>query len=721
MFKRRRRRRKPRAAGPRMNPGDLRLTPEDRPAGGSPPRSRKPSRKGRGRGGSGRNRSRRSSPTRRRSRSGIFGRLVYWTFVLGVWVTIGGLGFVGWHAMHLPPQEELAVPERPANIMIVASDGTLIGNRGETGGEEVRLFELPAHLSKAVIAIEDRRFYSHFGVDPIGLIRAAAINLGSGGIVQGGSTITQQLAKNLFLRPERTLQRKVQELVLALWLEYNYTKDEILEMYLNRVYLGAGATGVEAAARVYYDKSARDLTPAESATIAGLLRAPSRYAPTRNPEVAQARAQIVLGAMHEAGFITDAEAKNALLEPAAVKVASTGQSLGYVADWVAENALARVGELRKDIVVETMIDPKLQAAAERALAEFLDKEGAERAIGEGAIVTMDPDGAVRALLGGRNYMKSQFNRAVKAKRQPGSAFKPFVYLAALEAGLSPETLRTDAPTRFGDWTPGNYSGEFRGPTPLVDALAQSINTVAVRVAAEVGPDRVVETANRLGISSELADNLSLALGTSEVSLLEMVAANAAFANGGYGVEPYTIRRIRTADGDVLYENPRESRGRVISEEAVGAMNYMMRQTVKQGTGRGAAFGNWPAAGKTGTSQAFRDAWFIGYTANAVTGVWLGNDDNAPTRRVTGGSIPARVWRNVMETAHEGVMVAELPGHYVPQDDPIIVDRSLPWLRDDAPPERHMAAEPAHTAPQQPSRDRGFFNIDAGFLERLFGS
>jgi penicillin-binding protein 1A len=379
------------------------------------------------------------------------------------------------------------VPERPANIMVVAADGSVLGNRGETGGEEVRLFELPRHLPQAVIAIEDRRFYSHFGVDPIGLARAATVNFTTGGVVQGGSTITQQLAKNLFLKPERTLRRKIQEVVLALWLEYNYSKDEILEMYLNRVYLGAGATGVEAAARVYFDKSAREVTLAEAATIAGLLQAPSRYAPTRNPEIAAARAQVVLGAMLDNGFITEEQAKAALFEPAEVKPATAGGSVGYVADWVAEVVPTLIGELRRDVVVETTVDPAIQSAAERALVEIIDSEGTERGVSEGAVVAMDPDGAVRALVGGRNYVSSQFNRAVKAKRQPGSAFKPFVYMAALEAGLSPDTLRTDAPTQFGNWAPSNYSGEFRGPMPLTDALSLSINTVAVRLTAEVGP------------------------------------------------------------------------------------------------------------------------------------------------------------------------------------------------------------------------------------------
>ncbi len=697
-----------------MNPGDFRVSPEDRVGGAPPGRRRKAARPAK-------KRPRRKARTRR-PRGGIFGRMVYWSFVLGLWAMIGGLGFVGWHAMHLPPQEELAIPERPANIMVVAADGTVLGNRGETGGEEIRLYELPVHLPQAVLAIEDRRFYQHFGFDPIGLVRAALANFSSGTVVQGGSTITQQLAKNLFLRPDRTLQRKVQEVVLALWLEYNYTKDELLEMYLNRAYLGAGATGVEAAARVYFDKSARKLTLAESATIAGLLQAPSRYAPTRNPEIAQGRAQLVLTAMLEAGYISEDEAMLALGSPAVVRPSRVGASVGYAADWVAELVPSLVGELRRDVVVETTIDPNLQRTAERALVGILDSEGAERGVNEGAVVVMAPDGGVKALVGGRDYVRSQFNRAVKARRQPGSAFKPFVYVAAVEKGLGPSTLRTDGPTQYGNWTPTNYSGEFRGPTPLTEALALSINTVAVRLAAEVSPQRVAEAAHRLGIASDLGDNLSIALGTSEVTPLELTAAYAPLANGGHLAAPYVVQRVRTSDGDILYQRPRTSPVQVISEDVVGAMNHMMRQTVEGGTGRNAAFGGWPAAGKTGTSQQFRDAWFVGYTADLVAGVWIGNDDNSPTSRVTGGSLPARVWKQVMETAHDGAMIAELPGRYVPREDHIVVDETLPWLQEERQAQHHYASEPSQPVPPQhpPRQDRGFFNVDRGFLNRLFG-
>ena len=511
MFKRKKRARKARAVGPRMTLGDLRLSPEDRPGGGPVPRAKSRAPKGRGGGSSGGRPPRKPSRRAPRQKRGWFGRTVYWSFIAGIWAFIGVIGFVGWHAMHLPPPEEISVPERPANIMVVAADGSVLANRGETGGEEVRLFELPKHLPQAVLAIEDRRFYSHFGFDPVGLARAAYANFVAGGVTQGGSTITQQLAKNLFLKPDRTMRRKIQEVVLALWLEYNYSKDQILEMYLNRAYLGAGATGVEAAARTYYGKSAREVTLSEAAVIAGLLQAPSRYAPTRNPDTAQARAMTVIGAMRETGYITNDEAKAALFDPAEVKPGSPGGSIGYVADWVADVVPTLIGEIRQDIVVETTVEPRLQTAAEMALVKVIDEEGGERNVSEGAVVAMDPDGAVRALVGGRDYVRSQYNRAVRAKRQPGSSFKPFVFLAAIESGLYPDTLRTDAPVQIGNWTPANYSREFKGPMPLTDALAQSINTVAVRLASEVGTGHIIEAAHRMGIESRLGENLSIAL------------------------------------------------------------------------------------------------------------------------------------------------------------------------------------------------------------------
>jgi penicillin-binding protein 1A len=704
-----------------MSPYDLRLRPEDRPGAHRPTKPKAKSKTAPATARRSKSLARKGKSRKRKTqRRGFFGRLFYWSFVLGVWGLIAVMGVVGYFALTLPPPEELAVPERPANVMVVANDGTVLGNRGETGGEAVRLFELPPYLPQAVIAIEDRRFYSHFGIDPMGLLRAAFVNFTAGGVVQGGSTITQQLAKNLFLKPERTLRRKVQEVLLALWLEHKFSKDQILEMYLNRVYLGGGATGVEAAARTFYGKSARDVSLSEAATIAGLLKAPSRYAPTANPDLAEERAQTVLSAMVEAGFITDQDAKQALVSPATVRPQTPGESAGYVADWVWELVPGFVGDLPGDIVVETTIDMRMQDAAERALVTVIDDEGKARGVSEGALVAMDTSGAVRALIGGRNYVKSQFNRAVKAERQPGSSFKTFVYVAAMEAGLTPDTLRNDAPVSYGNWSPGNYNGKFRGPVTLAEGLKDSINTVAVQLTAELGTERVAAAAHRLGIRSDIPDNLSIALGTAEVTPLELVGAYVPFASGGYGVVPYVIRRIRTTDGKILYERAGDGPGQVLSPQTVGAMNYMMKQTVESGTGRRAGFDAWPAAGKTGTSQEYKNAWFIGYTAYLVAGVWLGNDDGSPTQKVTGGSLPAEVWHEFMAEAHEGLAMADLPGDYQPTGEApmVAIDETLPWLRGQT--AQGPASDPSAPVQQPTTRSgNGIFGQN-GFFKRLFG-
>ncbi|TYC72336.1 penicillin-binding protein [Stappia sp. BW2] len=669
---------------------DLRLSPQDRPAAPSSKKSgkgktrkapakkkpasstRKTAKKGNGGGGTGRGGGRSGAKRRKTKRKNrfqaptAFGRFLkrglYWSMVLGIWGTIAVVCLIGYYAAFLPPTSEWQVPARPPNVKIVAANGELLANRGDTGGEAVRLEQLPPYLPNAVIAIEDRRFRSHFGVDPIGLARAVYTNFTSGRLQQGGSTLTQQLAKNLFLEQDRTIKRKIQELILAFWLEAEYSKDEILEMYLNRVYLGSGAYGVDAAARRYYGKSARLLTIPEAATIAGLLKAPSRYSPARNPDLAEERAQLVLAAMHEEGYITDDEAKNALAAPAKVVRRYTSASENYAADWVMDVLPHFIGSIESDIVVDTTIDPKMQRAAEKALRGALKENRKKYGVSQGAVVTLDTAGAVKALVGGADYAKSQYNRAVYAKRQPGSSFKPFVYLSALENGLSPQTIRQDQPVRYGNWSPKNYTKDYYGPVTLTRALSMSLNTVAAQLTYEVGAGTVADTAKRLGITSEMKNNLSIALGTSEVTPLEIAGAYVPFSNGGYGVLPHVIRRIRTVDGKTLYSRSGDGRGRVIDRQQVGEMNMMMSETLLTGTGRKARLeGGRPAGGKTGTSQDFRDAWFIGYTGNLTTAVWLGNDDNSPTRKATGGGLPATVWKEVMDAAHEGLPVADLPG------------------------------------------------------------
>jgi penicillin-binding protein 1A len=569
-------------------------------------------------------------------------------------------------------------------------------------GKEMPIGALPKYLPQAFVAIEDRRFYYHFGLDPIGITRAILVNIMRGRLREGGSTLSQQLAKNLFLTQERTLERKLQELILAVWLEVKYSKVQILELYLNRVYFGSGAYGVEAAAQRYFGKSARAVTLSEAAMLAGLVRSPSRLAPTRNPELALQRSQLVLAAMEEAGFITAEMLKIAQSRPPKIANNRGPGSSGYIADWVMDALNDYVGQFDIDITVQTTIDATLQAAAERALAEELAKNGEKFGVTQGAIVAMDTNGAVRALVGGVSYNDSQFNRAVSAKRQPGSAFKPFVYLAALERGMTPDTVRDDAPLQVRGWKPENFTQQYYGPVSLQTALSMSLNTVAVRLALEVTPAAVAKTARRLGIVSELQANASLALGTSEVSVLELVGAYVPFANGGIGVIPHVIAQVRDAKGKILYARSQPGHGRVIAPPHVAQMNQMLHETLTTGTAKRASIPNWPAAGKTGTSQDFRDAWFVGYTGALVAGVWLGNDDSSPTKRASGSNIPVDVWNKFMRTAHQNLPVVELPGgdqRY--QDNPLVPPADV---RNERPQDDRQA-------------DRG---MDGWLLDRLFG-
>jgi penicillin-binding protein 1A len=589
-------------------------------------------------------------------------RMLYWGIVLAIWSVIAAAGTFAWVAFHLPPIQSLEIPKRPPTIQINTTDGRIFATRGEMGGAAIPIKEMPAYLPKAFVAIEDRRFYRHHGIDPIGMTRAVLANMLHRGISQGGSTLTQQLARNLFLTPDRKMTRKLQEVVLAMWLENKFTKAEILELYLNRVYFGAGAYGVEAAAQRYFGKSARHVTLSEAALLAGLVKSPSRLAPTRNYDGAERRGQLVLAAMSDAGLINEDAAQAAMaLGPAIVK-ASGGGSSNYVADWVMDVLNDLVGLVDEDIVVDTTVDVGFQSAAEKALLDQLAQKGQRFGVEQGALVAMTPDGAVRALVGGRNYMENQFNRAVAAKRQPGSTFKPFVYLTALEYGLTPESVRDDRPVELKGWRPENFNREYFGPVTLTQALANSLNSVSVRLTMELGPTAVVRTAHRLGIASKLEPNPSIALGTSEVSVLELVSAYAPFANGGFAVIPHVVERVRTAQsGKTLYTRSQNTLGRVIDARYVAMMNTMMRETVASGTARRADLPGWPVAGKTGTSQDFRDAWFIGYTSQLVTGIWLGNDDNTPTRKITGGGLPVEVWSQFMKVAHRGKPPSDIPG------------------------------------------------------------
>jgi len=634
---------------------DLRASPADRAGSSAEDETAEDSAPSRRRGARGRGKK------AARGVRGRIARLAYWAIVVGLWVAIGGAGFVAWVGAHLPPIQSLEIPKRAPSIQIVDYQGRALARRGDLAGAPLPLKEMPAYVPKAFVAIEDRRFYDHSGVDPYGIARALFANILHRGVAQGGSTITQQLAKNLFLTQERTINRKLQEALLALWLERKFTKTQILELYLNRVYFGAGAYGIEQASQHYFGKSARSLTIAEVALLAGVVKSPSRLAPTRNFDGAERRAKIVLAAMAELRFISVPAERIALSHPPRIVAQANTDSINYVADWVMDALNDTLGHVDEDIVVQTTIDAGLQASAEKSLDEELTQKGEKNGVTQGALVAMTPDGAVRALVGGKNYAESQFNRAVAAKRQPGSAFKPFIYLTALEHGLTPDSVREDRPINVKGWQPENYNHEYYGSVPLAKALALSLNTVSVRLTLEFSPLAVIRTAYRLGIASKLEPNASIALGTSEVSMLELVGAYAPFANGGYADVPHVIQKITGANGKLLYARNIQQLGRIIDARYVGMMNQMMSETLTIGTARKATLPGWPAAGKTGTSQEFRDAWFIGYTGHLVAGVWLGNDDGTPTKHVTGGSLPVEIWSRFMRGAHQGVPVAGLPG------------------------------------------------------------
>ena len=587
-------------------------------------------------------------PVRRRR---LTWRIAKWSLVVVLWLIVLGAGFVGYYGHDLPDTEHLTGPETPLSITVLAANGTEVATVGEMWGELIPAEELAPVLPQAVLAIEDRRFFTHGGIDAFGVIRAAWQNAVEGRVVAGGSTISQQVAKLVFLSPERSVKRKIQEAMLAFWLEREFTKEEILTIYLNRAYFGAGAYGVDAAARRYFSRSARDLDLAQAAMIAGLLKAPSRYSPANDLKLARKRASVVVDAMVDAGFLTVAEGKAAKARVKTLSVVPrSGPPASYFVDWVLEQVPGYVGRDHGALRVLTSLDPARQRAAQAALTETLAAAGKSRKIGQGALVAMDENGAVRAMVGGRDYAKSVFNRAAQARRQPGSAFKTVVYLAAIEAGLAPDDTIEDAPITVAGWSPRNYDGAYRGPVTVREGFARSINTVAVRVGLRAGVKRVHETARRLGIESTLPADASIALGTGEVTLLELTSAYVALANGGARVLPHGIVEIRNRAGDVLYRRAGSGAGRAADGAAVAAMHDLLGAAVSDGTGRAARLPQGPAYGKTGTSQNFRDAWFVGWAEGLAAGVWLGNDDGRAMDGVTGGGYPAKIWRRFMVDA-----------------------------------------------------------------------
>lgn len=589
----------------------------------------------------------------------FWGRIFKWGFTLAVWGGIILTAAVILISLDLPNIDSLSDKRKPV-VKILAIDGSTLGTYGDLYGNYVEFNQIPPYLIGAVVATEDRRFFEHFGIDPWGMGRAMVTNLLHGRIKQGGSTITQQLAKIGFLTQKRTFKRKLQEVMLALYLEHKYTKDQILTMYLNRVYLGAGNYGVDAAAHYYFGKSVSDLNLYECAMIAGLIKAPSRYAPSVHPKDAAKRAAQVLDNMADAGVLYDPSvAKEAYKMPPIVANAIHKRRIApYFTDWVMEQLPDYIGNIDQDITVYTTIDPTLQDYAEEAITHRMSIEGNSHNAGQAAMVVMTPEGGIRAMVGGKSYAQSEFNRVTQAKRQPGSSFKAFVYTTAFEQGYKPDDIMTDEAVEYADWSPENYKHEYKGDITLKTAFADSVNTIAVKLAQKTGIRNVINTARRLGVTSDIRPNLSSALGSSSLSLLELTGAYAHFANNGEAVWVHGINKIQAGD-TVIYERDAPSHIQVLAPNIVAEMNQLLLDTVEDGTGKNAALSR-DVGGKTGTSQNYRDAWFIGFTPDYVTGVWYGNDDDSPMRLVTGGGLPARTWKNFMQNAETGMPVSTIP-------------------------------------------------------------
>lgn len=602
--------------------------------------------------------------------------LVYWGSVVGVWGLIFVVAFFAVFASDLPDTSKLYDVKRQPSINYLDRSGALLAVRGSQYAPPVDLDALPKYVPAAFIAIEDRQFYHHFGFNPWGIVRSLAWNLTHDGPQRGGSTITQQLARNLFLSPAQNYRRKAQELILAVWLELKFSKKQILALYMNRVYFGAGAYGIEAASQRYFNKPAQQLTIGEAALLAGMMKGPARYSPVSAKERAARRATIVLDEMVRIKAITPEQRDEAFRTPVQVSATLANQRAQYFTDYIDAQVRSLVGEPTEDLVVETTLDLPIQVSAERAVKLGVEghiKQGVQQA----ALVAIDGEGRIRAYVGGADYNESQFDRATTARRQAGSAFKPFVYLTAMEAGRTPNVMVVDEPVKIGNWEPKNYTNKYLGPITLQTALAQSINTVAARLANEVGTSNVAATARRLGITSKIQLDPSMALGAVEVSPMEMAQAYAPFANGGFLAKGYGIERIRTASGKVLYDHSvdKQARTAVIGSPGLQYMNQMMREVVTSGTGTRARVGGYDIAGKTGTTSDYKDAWFVGYTGGFVTAVWTGKDDATPMKRVTGGGAPAEVWRTFMAAALPRLKSTPIPGGVIeppppPTEDPI---------------------------------------------------
>jgi penicillin-binding protein 1A len=576
--------------------------------------------------------------------------LAHLGFLACIWA-VGALAVVlAYEATQLPDISNLQSMTRPGEVRLVSADGAEFASYGAQHGRPIQALRLPADLINALLATEDRRFHSHFGVDPLSVLRAVYVNLRAGSIRQGGSTLTQQLAKNLFLNPARSLERKLQEMLLAFWLEASFSKPQILTIYLNRVYFGSGSYGIGAAARKFFGKPAEKLGLYQSALLVGLLKAPTRYNPIANPGLSAKRTRQVLLNMVDADFLDQAQADAASAKPAPIQgTASVSRGHRYFAYWALDRAADYTGPMNADRTIHTTLDLRLQLLAEAAVKDGLSRVGKVGGARQAAMVVIGHDGAVLAMVGGRNHAESQFNRATQALRQPGSAFKPLVYLAALSVGYGPSSMIQDTPLEIGGWAPRNFDSQFRGPVTLRQALAASLNVATVRLSEAIGRPRTIALARQLGITAGLNDEPSLALGAGEVTVLELTAAYVALANGGYPVKPYGIASVSTLGASAAYRHRQDFLPPVAASDVMIALDGMLQEVIRSGTGRQAAIGQ-RAAGKTGTSQKNRDAWFIGYAGALVAGVWVGRDDAAPMEKVTGGGLPAQIWSRFMRGA-----------------------------------------------------------------------
>lgn len=579
---------------------------------------------------------------------GFIKGLFRWAFVCAIWGSIFVTGLVLWYARDLPDLAKAAEFDRRAAITFTDENDKIIARYGDIKGQTVTFEEIPKNLINAVISIEDRRFYEHPGIDILGLTRAIITNVTQGRLVQGGSTITQQLAKNMFLSHERTYKRKIQEALLSFWIEEQLTKDEIITAYLNRVYLGSGAYGVDAAARIYYNKPVNELTLYESATIAGLLKAPSRYSPKNNPALAKSRAETVISAMRDAGHITQSASLDSSKFPIR-KPTWSGKSRHFT-DWTLEQMSTIVGTdslIDGDLKIQTTLSTNIQKAAEKTLYEIIKTQSDKHNFSQAALLVMRNDGAVLAMFGG---YKTDFNRTTQALRPPGSAFKPIIYLAALEDGWEMNDTLDDSPFVNASYKPKNFNDKYQGVVTLDEALTHSLNTASVRLLQHVGINDTIATARKLGINSKLNKDLTLALGSSGIPLIEMTTAYATISNGGKQVTPYSVRSIMTSDDTLIYEHTPERPKRIFSKSDIKDLDQSLKNVIQFGTGQNAKLNSIEAAGKTGTSQDHRDALFIGYAGPFICAVWLGNDDNTPTNKITGGSLPAEIWKKTMNVA-----------------------------------------------------------------------